>query len=58
MSITGGNDGNLTINDLSKFKYLDMCVKEALRITPLAVLQMRHSSEDFEIGSYLTANGS
>lgn len=42
--------GTISINDLSQLNYLDMCVKDVLRVSPIAPFIMRQPYENFEIG--------
>lgn len=45
------NGGTISINDLNKLPYLDMCVKDILRLAPVGPFIIRQPYEDFEIGS-------
>ncbi len=41
-----------TVDDLAKLPYLDMVVKEAMRLYPPAWMQPRYTVDDFEYGGY------
>ncbi|OXA37583.1 Cytochrome P450 4V2 [Folsomia candida] len=42
-------DGDITFADLAELKYLEMCIKESLRIFPPGSLIIRHSVEDIPL---------
>ncbi|XP_044755144.1 uncharacterized protein LOC123314094 [Coccinella septempunctata] len=44
-------DGNVTYESLNKMKYLDMVVKETLRLHPFLPFVTRYASEDYKIES-------
>lgn len=50
-----GNDNNrdLTFDDLHQLKYLEMCIKDILRLFPIAPFLMRISSTDFQLGIHM-----
>jgi len=41
---------DVTFDDLNELKYLDMCVKEALRIFPPIAQILRHTTRDVKLG--------
>lgn len=43
-------DATIDYNSLSKLKYLDMIVKETMRLFPVLPLSARKTTEEFEIG--------
>ena len=43
-------DMEITSRDLSKLKYLEMCIKESLRLLPSVALISRQAGEDIELG--------
>lgn len=51
--VFGDSDRPITMNDLSELKYLECCVKEALRLYPSVPLIGREPMEDTVIGNYL-----
>jgi cytochrome P450 len=46
-----------TVDDLAKLPYLDMVVKEAMRLYPPAWMQPRYTVDDFEYGDYRIKRG-
>ncbi|XP_021959898.1 cytochrome P450 4C1 [Folsomia candida] len=49
-SIFGGDiNRDVTLNDLSDMKYLEMCIKEALRIYPPVPIVVRNAQEDIPL---------
>ena len=54
--VTGGN--RLAIEHLGDLPYLEMAVKEAMRIRPAVWVYMKEPSEDVEIGGYHIPKGS
>lgn len=51
-SIFHGSDRLATIHDLNEMKYLERCIKEALRIYPSVGFISRKLSEDIVLGEY------
>ena len=47
----GEPDRPCTIQDISELKYLECCIKEAMRIYPSIPFVLRNLTEDVEIGS-------
>jgi cytochrome P450 len=45
-------DGTLTLESLSAFKYLDMVIKESMRLHPVASQLGRIALKDFDYGQY------
>ncbi|KAL3276955.1 hypothetical protein HHI36_012320 [Cryptolaemus montrouzieri] len=43
---------NVSLEDIGNLPYLDMCIKETLRIVPIAPLVFRNVLEDCEIGGW------
>ncbi|XP_046636789.1 cytochrome P450 4C1-like isoform X1 [Daphnia pulicaria] len=50
--VFGGSDRPCTIEDTTKLKYLECCIKESLRLYPAVPIISRYISEDFELGGY------
>lgn len=48
--VVGPIPNKVELCDLDKLTYMDMCIKEVLRLFPIAPYIMRESSEDFKIG--------
>lgn len=48
--IFGNSDRDITISDLSKLKYLEMVIKETLRLFPSIVAFLREPLEDIKFG--------
>jgi cytochrome P450 len=46
-----GNKNQLELDDLSKLVYQEMCIRDVLRLFPIAPFIMRTSAEDFQIGT-------
>uniref|UniRef100_A0A194ALH3 Putative cytochrome P450 4V2 n=1 Tax=Pinctada fucata TaxID=50426 RepID=A0A194ALH3_PINFU len=57
-SIFGNSDRPLTMKDLQEMKYLECCIKEALRIFPPVPFFGRSLTEDCKIGKYTVPKGS
>ncbi|XP_035682671.1 cytochrome P450 4F2-like [Branchiostoma floridae] len=47
--LTGKDDEELTWQDVSKLKYLAMCVKEAMRLYPPVPIVSRRTTRDFDL---------
>ncbi|KAJ3628005.1 hypothetical protein MTP99_015334 [Tenebrio molitor] len=45
-----GDKKSLDMDDVSKLKYLEMCIKETLRLFPVAPFVLRETTEDFQLG--------
>jgi cytochrome P450 family 4 len=54
-----GNDKQRspTINDLRSMKYLEMCIKETLRLYPSVPVIARTISEDIKVGKHILTEG-
>ena len=48
----GSSDREVTIEDLSKLKYLECVMKETLRLFPSAPILGRKVTEDIQIGKF------
>lgn len=46
----GTDPENVTPESVQKLQYLDMCLKEILRLFPIAPFIMRKTTEDVQIG--------
>jgi len=57
VSIYGTEPNNLTIKDLAKSEYLDMVVKESLRMFPPVSTYSRFLNEDLKLPSYVIPAG-
>lgn len=49
-SICGDTPRDVTVDDLPKMLYMEMCIKDVLRLVPIAPFFIRKTLEDFEIG--------
>uniref|UniRef100_A0A0N4ZXQ8 Cytochrome P450 4V2 n=1 Tax=Parastrongyloides trichosuri TaxID=131310 RepID=A0A0N4ZXQ8_PARTI len=56
--IFGNSDRDVTFEDLSELKYLEMCIKESLRIFPSVPLFSRLVEEDFTLEGFTIPKGS
>ncbi|XP_050308845.1 cytochrome P450 4C1-like isoform X2 [Anthonomus grandis grandis] len=54
--IMGDSPRAVAPEDISQLKYLDMCIKEALRLFPIAPVILRKCSEDFQLDKWLIPN--
>ncbi|CAG2175069.1 unnamed protein product, partial [Oppiella nova] len=52
-----GSDGVINMNDLREMKYLEACIKEALRLFPSVPFVGRHLNEDNIINGYTVPKG-
>lgn len=50
-SVIGEEPRQITLEDLTNLKYLDMCLKESLRLFPIAPFILRRVTEEFTIGN-------
>ncbi|XP_059172521.1 cytochrome P450 4V2-like [Physella acuta] len=50
--VFGDDDRDATMEDLKQLKYLECCIKEALRLFPSVPVFARHIGEDRQIGDY------
>jgi hypothetical protein len=48
-----GDKKSLDMDDVSKLKYLEMCIKETLRLFTVAPFVFRETTEDFQLGEDL-----
>jgi len=56
-AIFGDSDREPTMEDLREMKYLEMCIKEALRVLPTVPMIAREMTEDTEVCGYLIPKG-
>ncbi|KAG5676320.1 hypothetical protein PVAND_006166 [Polypedilum vanderplanki] len=56
-AIFGSDDRAPTMADLREMKYLEMCIKEALRLYPAVPIMARRLGEDVQCGKYLLPAG-
>nr|WCC58122.1 cytochrome P450 [Pharsalia antennata] len=52
-----GDKKCLDFDDLGKLKYMEMCIKEAMRLFPLGPFLPRDVVEDFQLGKYILPAG-
>ncbi|CAK1601226.1 unnamed protein product [Parnassius mnemosyne] len=52
LSIFGESQRRPNLEDLSKMKYLECCIKESLRLYPSAPIISRHITEEVELSGY------
>lgn len=53
--VIGENPKELTLEDLHQLEYLDMCIKDVLRLFPIAPIILRRITEDYQFGKlYVT----
>lgn len=52
IEVLGNSNRSITVEDLPKFVYLEMVLKETLRLFPIAALLGRTLSEDIKLGLY------
>lgn len=55
--VFGETPRNVTVDDIPKLKYLDMCLKDVLRLVPIAPLMLRKVIEDSEIDGWVVPKG-
>lgn len=48
--VLGENFSRITVEDIGKLTYLDMCVKDVLRLAPIAPYILRRTIEDSCVG--------
>lgn len=49
--VIGDEQQEITYDDLAKLKYVEMCLKDVLRLFPIAPYILRRTTEDTEIGT-------
>lgn len=55
--IVGSNPEKANIDSLTKLKYLDMCIKDVLRLFPISPFIIRQNEQYFQIGyTIITTN--
>ncbi|XP_044764501.1 cytochrome P450 4C1-like [Coccinella septempunctata] len=52
-----GEDRDVTPSDIPKFQFLDMCLKETLRVFPVIPFVMRIASADIELDNFVIPEG-
>lgn len=52
LSVFPNKDVDATVDDLDKLLYLDMCIKETLRIFPTVSLIARHATGDIQLRNF------
>jgi cytochrome P450 len=50
-------DKSPTINDLNNIPYLEMAIKESMRLFPVAYINRREAQEDMKFGEYVNPKG-
>lgn len=48
---------NVTVDDLNRLPFLDRCVKDVMRLFPIAPYIVRRINEDFELDEYVIPKG-
>lgn len=51
IAVVGNSDREITVDDLKKLKYLERCIKEALRLRPSVPHFARKVEKDIEISA-------
>lgn len=50
--VLGPPPNEVKLEDLDKLKYLEMCIKEVMRLFPIGPFLLREPYEDCQIGMY------